>query len=96
MLVLGAVSLLIWIGLIGFWHGYWRANQRLDLHAAFGRQHVRTAINVRAKFDALLGDAAQGRQRHDLKAARVGQDRVGPFHELVQAPKARQALGPGA
>ena len=40
---------------------------------------------MRMEGHALLLDLAQGRQRKHLKAARVGQHRAVPPHELVQA-----------
>ena len=40
-------------------------------------------------------DLAQRRQRHDLEAAGIGEDRVRPVHEAVQAAERGDALGAG-
>ena len=40
-----------------------------------------------------LGDAAQRRKRHHLKAAGIGQDRIRPAHEGMQPAERRDALG---
>ena len=53
------------------------------------------AVDVRAKGDAVVGDLAQLRQRHDLEAAGVGQDRPRPVHELVQPAERGDALRAG-
>ena len=72
------------------------AEQALDLHRALGRQHVARAVDVRGKAHALLAHLADLRQRHDLEAARVGEDRPFPAHEGVQAAEPRHALRAGA
>ena len=51
------------------------------------------AVDMRAEGDALLVELAQLRQRHDLEAAGIGQDRMRPADELVQAAEPRHALG---
>ncbi len=51
------------------------------------------AVEMRAKGHPVVVDAAQRRERHDLEAARVGEDRVPPVHEHVQAAEPRNALG---
>src|SRR5262245_19822487 len=43
---------------------------------------------------AVLGDLAQLRERHDLKAATVGKDGMWPAREFMQAAKSGDALGP--
>ena len=68
------------------------AEQALDLDGAFGREHVRRAVEVRLEAHALLADRAQLAERHDLEAARVRQDRALPAHELMQAAKPSDAL----
>ncbi len=47
------------------------------------------------KVDALLGQFPQFRQRHHLKPAAIGQDRMRPAGEFMQAAKPRHALGAG-
>ncbi len=42
---------------------------------------------------ALLVELAQAGERHDLEAAAVGEDRLFPADEIVQAAEARDALG---
>ena len=46
--------------------------------------------------DGFFGHLGNARQGHDLKAARIGQDRPVPAHEAVQAAQAVNALGRGA
>ena len=41
----------------------------------------------------VLVDLAEFRQRHDLKAAGVGEDRIGPIGEGMQPAKRRHPLG---
>ena len=68
----------------------------LDLDRAFGRQDVFGAVDVAGEGDGLfldLGDAGQG---HDLEAAAVGQDRLVPAHEFVEAAQPLHPLGAGA
>ena len=67
----------------------------LDLDGAFGRQEVRRAVDVRAELDALLLHLAQVGEREDLIAAAVGEDRMRPAHEAVQAAEAMHPLGRG-
>ena len=50
---------------------------------------------MRAEGDAVFGQLAQLGQRHDLKAAAIGQDRAGPAHEFVQAAEPRHPFGAG-
>jgi hypothetical protein len=44
---------------------------------------------------ALLAHLAQIRQRPDLKAAGIGQDRLVPAHEMMQAAQPLHPLRPG-
>ena len=53
------------------------------------------AVDMRLEGDARLVDLAQLRQRHDLEAAGVGEDRERPVHEAVQPAEARDALRAG-
>ena len=39
------------------------------------------------KFDAVLGDFAQLRERENLVSAAIGEDRPVPIHEFMQAAK---------
>ena len=48
------------------------------------------------KVTPLSVDLAQLRERHDLEAAGIGQDRMRPVHERVQAAERGNALGAGA
>ena len=56
-------------------HGDVGAEQALDLDRALGRQLDHGAVEMGAEGDALVLDLAQLRQRHDLEAAGIGQDR---------------------
>ena len=49
---------------------------------------------MRAERHRVLGQLAQGRQRHHLEAAGIGQDRLAPVHEAVQAAERGDALRP--
>jgi hypothetical protein len=48
---------------------------------------------VRAEGHAGLRYFAQWRQRHDLIAAGIGEDRQRPVHKFMQTPERRDALG---
>ncbi len=74
-------------------HRHVGAEQCLDLHRALGREAVRRAVEVRGEGDPVVVDAPQVRQREDLEAARVGQDRSVPAHEPMQATEPGDALG---
>src|SRR6201986_1544588 len=52
---------------------------------ALGTEKVGGAIEVRAEGHPLFADLAQIAQAEDLKAARVGEDRAIPGHELLHA-----------
>ena len=62
-----------------------RVQRALDLHRDFGRQEQLRAVDRRRELDALFRDLAHRAERKHLEAARVGQDRTVPAHELVQA-----------
>lgn len=57
----------------------------LDAHRLLGRQEELVAVDRRGELDAFFADFAQRAQRKDLEAARVGEDRAVPAHEVVQA-----------
>ena len=63
--------------------------------ALLGRQRAQRAVEVRAELDAVLGHLAHRRQAEHLVAAAVGQDRVRPADERVQAAGARDQLVAG-
>ena len=48
---------------------------------------------MRGEGDPVVVDLPQMRQREDLEAAGVGQDRSVPAHEPMQSPEARDPLG---
>ena len=52
------------------------------------------AVDVAAKLGAVLADRARVRQREDLEAARVGEDRARPAHEAMQAADPLEQLRP--
>ncbi len=70
-------------------------SRRLNLDGALGRQFDGRAVEMRAEDDAALLDLAQSGERHDLEAAGIGEDRMRPAHEPVQAAERRDALGAG-
>ena len=53
------------------------------------------AIQMRAERDAFVGDLAQIAQAEDLKSAGIGENRVRPRHELVQAAHLADQFVPG-
>jgi hypothetical protein len=57
----------------------------LDLHRHFRRQEQLVAVDRRRERDAVFSDLAQVAERKHLEAAGVGQDRLLPAHETVQA-----------
>ena len=66
-------------------HGDVGAEQMLDLDRALGRKFNHGAVEVGAEGHAFVLDLAQLRQRHDLEAAGIGENRPRPIHEAVQA-----------
>ena len=60
------------------------AQRLLDGDRVLGCESVKRAVEVRAERDALVVDRPEVAQADDLVAARVGQDRPLPGHELVQ------------
>ena len=71
------------------------AEQALHLDGALRRQLDGRAVDMRLENDAPLVDAPELRQRHHLVAAGIGEDRLLPMHELVQAAELGDALGAG-
>ena len=68
------------------------AQKALNFDRPLWRQIMGRAVNMRLKGNALFGQFAQLGERHHLKAAGVGEDRMRPIHEFVQAPKRGDAL----
>jgi hypothetical protein len=67
----------------------------LNLDRALGGEHVAAAVDVAREGDRLLRHFRDVGQRHDLEAARVGEDRPAPAHEPMQPAQPGQPLGPG-
>jgi hypothetical protein len=67
----------------------------LDLDRALRRQPVCRAVNRRTEGDAVKIEFAQLGERHHLEATRIGQDRVRPVHEFVQAAQPGHPLRAG-
>src|SRR5882724_13377718 len=61
------------------------AERPLNLNGTLGGQLAPAAVDVTLKLDAVLVDFAKALEREDLKAARVGEQRPLPRHELVEA-----------
>ena len=74
-------------------HGDVGVQELLDLDRALRRQPMLRAVDRRAEGDAVGVELAQFLERHHLEAARIGQDRARPVHELVQPAQRRHALG---
>ncbi len=60
-----------------------------------GVKRMSAAVDMRLERDAGLVELAQFGQRHDLEAARIGEDRVWPLAEAVQAAEFGDALRTG-
>ena len=60
-----------------------------------GVNACRSPFRCELKDHALLVDLAQTAQAEDLKSARIGEDRVGPGHELVQSAHLADEFVPG-
>ena len=73
-----------------------RAEQLLNFHRPFRRQLMLGPVNVGFKRNAMFRHFAQIRQRHHLKPTAVGQDRLVPIHELMQAAQVGNPLRRGA
>ncbi len=74
-------------------HGDVGTEQNLHFNGALGRQLHHGAVEMRTERHALLRDFAQRGERHHLKAAGIGEDRIRPAHEAVQPAERRDALG---
>ena len=61
----------------------------LNVHGALRREKFLVSVDMRLEAHPLFRDLAQRRQRHHLKAAAVGKNRVWPVHEFVQAAQPR-------
>jgi hypothetical protein len=72
------------------------AEQALDPHGLLGAEVATGAVEVRPEHEAVLGRGAPLGERERLEAARVGEHRVGPSREAVEAPVGRDDLGAGA
>ena len=72
------------------------AKQALHLDRALGAERYGRAVDMGLKGDARLVDATELRQRHDLIAAGIGEDRLLPMHEAMEAAEIGDALGAGA
>ncbi len=64
----------------------------MNLDRALRRQVIFAAVDMRLEGDAGLVELPQLRQRHDLKAAGIRQNRVRPVHEFLQATQFGDAL----
>ncbi len=69
------------------------AEQALDFDGALGSQRNTFAVKMGLKGDALLLDATEFRERHDLIPAGIGENRLLPMHEAVEAAELGDALG---
>ncbi len=65
----------------------------LGVHDRLRRESLQATVDVRAKGDAVRIDLAHVGQAKDLVAARIGQDRPIPVHELVQPAHALHEVG---
>src|SRR5690349_24319971 len=65
---------------------------RLNFDGALRREQVRAAVEMRSEFDAVLIYLATLGQAEDLVAAAVGEDRLLPADELVEAATASDEL----
>ncbi len=65
-------------------HGDVRAQRILDVEAVFYVEEQLVAVEVGTEMDALVGDGAELRQREDLEASAIGQNRLVPVHELME------------
>jgi hypothetical protein len=68
----------------------------LHLDGPLRRQDMHALVDVAAEGRTGLADGPLGRQREDLVAARVGQDRPAPAHEAVDAAHPAKQLDAGA
>ena len=64
--------------------------------ASSGREGVGRAVEVTAERDPVVVHDPQVPERHDLEAARVGEDRTLPVHEPMEAAEPRDPLMAGS
>jgi len=76
-------------------HGNVGAEQVLNLDGAFGSKLHAGAVEMGAEGNAFVLHLAQAGERHDLEAAGIREDGVGPVHKAMQPAQRRDALGPG-
>src|SRR5947207_14859062 len=67
-------------------HGNVAAERCLNFHGDLRRNERARSIDVILKFDTVLCDLTQLRQRENLVPAAIGQDRPIPIHEIMQTP----------
>src|SRR4030095_1720787 len=77
-------------------HGDVRAKHTLDCHRLFGAEKTQRAVEVRPELHAVRLDLPNLGQAEDLESAAVGQDRLWPVHELMQAAGGRDDVQTGA
>jgi hypothetical protein len=82
-----------WVAGNGERHGDRGIQQMLDFGGAFRGQPISRAVDMGLERHAVGIELAQAGQRHDLKPARIGQDRARPIHEPVQPSERRDPLG---
>ena len=70
--------------------------QALEFDRALRRQPVPAAVDVTAELDPVLVDGPEFGERHQLIATGVGENRVRPAHEGVQAAEPGDPLDAGA
>ncbi len=62
-----------------------RAERALDFHRLLRAEEQQRAVKVRTEFDAVRLDFPDFGEAENLEAAAVGENRLFPIHELVQA-----------
>ncbi len=80
-----AVSALVRVGALVERHDDIGAEIFLDSDRLFGREAVAGAVDVTLERYPFIVDLVDVAQRENLEPARIGQNRVGPIHELVQS-----------
>jgi hypothetical protein len=73
-----------------------RPERLLDADRDLWREPVERPVEVAAERHAVVVDDPQVAERDDLEAARVGQDRPVPGHELVEAAETGDPLVAGS
>ena len=72
------------------------AERALHRHRLLRPEEELVAVEVGVEAAALLGELAHPREREDLEAAGVGEDRAVPAHEAVEPAGSGDHLGTGA